>query len=225
MKEFNENHSGSGNGLISLILLVIIGLLVYQIYRMESIFELLTQEGIEVTAPVGENSIPTSEKGIEKAVPVSENSIEKSVPASEKEESPKTKKTLTPGSQKSKATGNKVQEQSKPAPTANQARPQRLTKDQISVSVKAKVENRYLSNRPDIPIKKDGITGKVTLNITVTRFGEVTKVSLNPASTIKDEDIIDSCKECALKTSLSSNYDCPDRQTGTITYTFAPYNA
>lgn len=95
-----------------------------------------------------------------------------------------------------------------------------MTKDQINVSVKAKVENRYLSNRSDIPIKKDGITGVVIIDIVVKSYGEVTKVSLNPASTIKDEDIIDSCKECALKTRLSSNFDCPDRQTGTITYTF-----
>lgn len=204
MNEFNENHSGSGNGLISLILLVIIGLLAYQIYRMESIFKLITQDGIEVSAPVGD-------KG-----------IEMSVPTSEKKESPKPEKTLRPGTQQSQATGNKVPEQSKPTTTTKPSGPQRLTKDQINVSVKAKVENRYLSNRPDIPIKKDGITGNITLNITVTRFGEVTKVSLNPASTIKDEDIIDSCKECALKTRLSSNYDCPDRQTGTITYTFAP---
>lgn len=204
MNEFNENHSGSGNGLISLILLVIIGLLAYQIYRMESIFKLITQDGIEVSAPVGD-------KG-----------IEMSVPTSEKKESPKPEKTLRPGTQQSQATGNKVPEQSKPTTTTKPSGPQRLTKDQINVSVKAKVENRYLSNRPDIPIKKDGITGNITLNITVTRFGEVTKVSLNPASTIKDEDIIDSCKECALKTRLSSNYDCPDRQTGTITYAFAP---
>lgn len=204
MNEFNENHSGIGNGLISLILLVIIGLLAYQIYRMESIFKLITQDGIEVSAPVGE-------KG-----------IEMSVPTSEKKESPKPEKTLRPGTQQSQATGNKVPGQSKPTTTTKPSGPQRLTKDQINVSVKAKVENRYLRHRPDIPIKKDGITGNVTLNITVTQFGEVTKVSLNPASTIKDEDIIDSCKECTLKTWLSSNYDCPDRQAGTITYTFAP---
>lgn len=213
MNEFNENHRGNGNGLISLILLVIIGLLVYQIYRMESIFELLTQEGIEVSTPIGE-------KDIEKSAPIGEKGIENPVPTSEKKESPKPEKTLTPSTQQSQATGNKVPEQSKPTTTTKPSGPQRLTKDQINVSVKAKVENRYLSHRPDIPIKKDGITGNVTLNITVTRFGEVTKVSLNPASTIKDEDIIDSCKECTLKTWLSSNYDCPDRQTGTITYTF-----
>lgn len=206
MNEFNENHSGSG--LISLILLVIIALLVYQIYRMESIFKLITQDGIEVTAPVGD----ASGKGKKDATAVIGDKT-----ISNKESVSKQAKS---DNGKDHATGNKVQGQSKPATAMKQSGPQRLTKDQINVSVKAKVENRYLSNRPDIPIKKDGITGVVVLNIVVTHFGEVTKVSLNPASTIKDADIIDSCKECALKTRLSSNFDCPDRQTGTITYTF-----
>lgn len=223
MNEFNENHSGSGNGLISLILLVIIVLLVYQIYRMESIFKLITQDGIEVAEPVGD----TSDKGKKDAsVVIGDKTISNKESVSKQSQSDNGKSHASNNKvqeqNKGQASNNKVQEQSKPTTTTKRSGPQRLTKDQINVSVKAKVENRYIERTSNYPIRKDGITGNVTLNITVTQFGEVTKVSLNPASTIKDEDIIDSCKECALKMRISSNYDSPSRQTGTITYTFAP---
>lgn len=205
MNEFNENQSGSGNGLISLILLVIIALLAYQIYRMESIFKLLTQDGIEVAAPTGVTG--GSDKKNE-------------APALGDNKASKPEKALATGAQQPKTVGSETPVQKKPSTTVKHSSPQRLSKDKIKVSVKAKVENRYISYKPDIPIKKDGITGVVVIDIVVKSYGGVTKVSLNPASTIKDEDIIDSCKECALKTDFSYNIDCPDRQTGTITYTF-----
>lgn len=104
MNEFNENHSGSG--LISLILLVIIGLLVYQIYRMESIFKLITQDGIEVTAPVGD----ASGKGKKDATAVIGDKT-----ISNKESVSKQAKS---DNGKDHATGNKVQGQSNPVHNA-----------------------------------------------------------------------------------------------------------
>lgn len=203
MNEFNENQSGSGNGLVSIILLVIIALLAYQIYRMESIFKLLTQDGIEVTAPAGVTG------GSDKKNEVSALGDKK---ASDEASAPKQAQSNDNNSQES--TKSETNKWSSP-------KSKRKTASYIEVSTKGKAENRYIERNWNRPITKDGITGVVVLNVVIKNFGEITKVSLNPASTITDEDIIDSCKECALKTQFSSNYDCPDRQTGTITYTFA----
>ena len=46
-------------------------------------------------------------------------------------------------------------------------------------------------------------------------------VLVNAASTISDDEILDACKEAALKTSFGYNPDAPNKSTGTITYTFA----
>lgn len=205
MNEFNENHSVSGNGLISIILLVIIGLLVYQIYRMESIFKLITQDGIEVAAPAVTGG---SDKKNEASALGDNKALDK---------------TSTPKQAQASDSKSQVKSESAKPETKKWSSPKSKLKttSYIEVSTKAKVENRYIErNWNNRPITKDGISGTIVLNVVVTHFGEVTKVSLNPASTIKDEEIIDSCKECALKTRLSSNFDCPDRQTGTITYTF-----
>lgn len=203
MNEFNENQSGSGNGLVSIILLVIIALLAYQIYRMESIFKLLTQDGIEVAAPAGVTR-GSDKKNEAPALGDNKASDEASAP----------KQAQSNDNNRQESTKSETNKWSFP-------KSKRKTASYIEVSTKGKAENRYIERNWDRPITKDGITGVVVLNVVIKNIGEITKVSLNPASTITDEDIIDSCKECALKTRFSSNYDCPDRQTGTITYTFA----
>lgn len=202
MNEFNENQSGSGNGLISLILLVIIALLAYQIYRMESIFKLLTQDGIEVAAPAGVTG-GSDKKNEAPALGDKKASDEASAP----------KQAQSNDNNSQESTKSETNKWSSP-------KSKRKTASYIEVSTKGKAENRYIERNWNRPITKDGIAGVVVLNVVIKNIGEITKVSLNPASTITDEDIIDSCKECALKTRFSSNYDCPDRQTGTITYTF-----
>lgn len=203
MNEFNENQSGSGNGLISIILLVIIALLAYQIYRMESIFKLLTQDGIEVAAPAGVTG-GSDKKNEAPALGDNKDSDEASAP-----------KQAQSNDSKNQSESTKPETKKRSSPKSK-----RKTTSYIEVSTKGKAENRYIERNWDRPATKDGITGVVVLNVVIKNFGEITKVSLNPASTITDEDIIDSCKECALKTRFSSNYDCPDRQRGTITYTF-----
>lgn len=90
----------------------------------------------------------------------------------------------------------------------------------VAVSAKVRVENRYVQGTTYVPKVTTGPTGTVIVNIKMTRVGAVTSASINRGSTITDEDIIDQCKEAALKTSFAYNPDAPEKSTGTITYTF-----
>ena len=74
-----------------------------------------------------------------------------------------------------------------------------------------------------LPIKvSTGPAGKVVLDIVVTRTGTVVSTSISSSSTLVVVDIVDACKEAALKTGFSYNPDAPDKQRGSITYTFTP---
>lgn len=95
-----------------------------------------------------------------------------------------------------------------------------LSNGHVSVSAKVKVENRYVSGTTYLPKVSVGPTGVVVINVTMDQVGIVGSVSVNTATTITDEDIIDLCKEAALKTRFSYNPDAPDKSRGTITYTF-----
>ena len=96
------------------------------------------------------------------------------------------------------------------------------TQVRVSVSAKVKVENRYVSGTTYLPKVTTGPTGTVVINVSMDRVGIVSSASVNSASTIFDEDIIDACKEAALKTSFGYNPEAPQKSTGTITYTFSP---
>lgn len=90
----------------------------------------------------------------------------------------------------------------------------------VSVSAKVKVENRYVTGTTYTPKVSTGPVGTVVVGVTMDRVGIVSKVSVNSGTTITDEDILDMCKECALKTHFAYNPDAPDKSVGTITYTF-----
>lgn len=90
----------------------------------------------------------------------------------------------------------------------------------VSVSAKVKVENRYVSGSTPLPKVTTGPAGFVVINVSMDRVGIVGSVSVNPNSTITVEEILDQCKEAALKTSFAYNPDAPNKSIGTITYTF-----
>ncbi|MCR5561613.1 MAG: hypothetical protein K6F58_07365 [Bacteroidales bacterium] len=94
------------------------------------------------------------------------------------------------------------------------------SKGPVSVSAKVKVENRYVSGTTYLPRVSTGPAGLVVIDVTMDQIGIVTAVSFNTKSTISDEDIIDLCKESALKTHFAYNPDAPEKSKGTITYTF-----
>lgn len=95
-----------------------------------------------------------------------------------------------------------------------------LSNGRVSVSAKVKVDNRYVEGTTHLPAVTVGPAGTVVVNVTMNQIGIVGAVSINSATTIKDENIIDLCKEAALRTRFSFNPDAPDKSRGTITYTF-----
>ena len=90
----------------------------------------------------------------------------------------------------------------------------------VSVTAKVKVEDRYVSGKTPIPSVTNGPTGVVVIGVTMNRVGIVSKATVNTGTTITDEEILDACKEAALKTSFGYNPEAPDHSIGTITYTF-----
>lgn len=120
----------------------------------------------------------------------------------------------------SKAPSTAVSGQSSSPSNSVAATKTTTSKGPVSVSAKVKVENRYVMGTTYVPKISTGQSGTVVIDVTLTRTGTVTAVSTNGRSTITDEDIIDACKEAALKTDFSYNPEAPDKSKGTITYTF-----
>ena len=90
----------------------------------------------------------------------------------------------------------------------------------VTASVKVKVENRYVQGTKYLPNVATGPIGEVVVDVTINRLGMVGSASINKLSTITDEDILDQCKEAALKTNFAYNPEAPESSRGTITYTF-----
>ncbi len=90
----------------------------------------------------------------------------------------------------------------------------------VSVTAKVKVEDRYVSGKTPVPSISTGPAGVVVIGVTMDRVGIVSKATVNSGTTITDEEIIDACKEAALKTSFGYNPEAPNHSVGTITYTF-----
>ena len=94
------------------------------------------------------------------------------------------------------------------------------TNGRVAVTAKVKVENRYVSGKTYVPNVTSGPIGVVVVNVSMDNIGIVGSASIGSGTTITDEDILDLCKEAALKTSFSYNPDAPRKSVGTITYTF-----
>ena len=120
----------------------------------------------------------------------------------------------------SKAPSTAVSGQSSSPSNSVAATKTTTSKGPVSVSAKVKVENRYVSGTTYLPRVSTGPAGLVVIDVTMDQIGIVTAVSFNTKSTISDEDIIDLCKESALKTHFAYNPDAPEKSKGTITYTF-----
>ena len=92
----------------------------------------------------------------------------------------------------------------------------------IVVESSYRIEDRYVSyivHEPEIMPTEPGV---VIIDIEVNYAGDVKKTTVNAASTINDESILDACRKAALQTDF--NYDSDKgyqtTQKGTITYTF-----
>lgn len=120
--------------------------------------------------------------------------------------------SINAGNQKTSASNTAAPSSDKKATTGSR---------RVTVSAKVKVENRYVQGETYLPAITKGPVGRVVINLTINRLGMVGSVSVNGASTISDEEIIDLCKDAALRTNFAYNPEAPEKSTGTITYTFA----
>ena len=106
-----------------------------------------------------------------------------------------------------------VNSASETAPT--QSRPS----GRVSVTSKVKVEDRYVE-KSTLPQVSSGPEGTVVINVTIDPGGNVTRAKVGTGTTIQDEDVLDKCKEAALKTRFNINVYVSSNHPGTITYTF-----
>lgn len=93
------------------------------------------------------------------------------------------------------------------------------TSGRVSVAAKVKVEDRY-AEKTVLPQVSTGPEGTVVVSITIDPGGNVSSAKIGSGSTIKDEEILDKCKEAALKTKFNINVYVGSKHPGTITYTF-----
>ena len=119
------------------------------------------------------------------------------------------------------ATAPKTAVSSTPTSKPSNTAPASGTKGRVAVSAKAKVENRYVEREIVLPKITTGPTGIVVINVSVDMIGKVVAVSVNSKSTITDEEILDECKDAALRTRFSYNTDVLSNVMGTITYSFS----
>ena len=90
----------------------------------------------------------------------------------------------------------------------------------VSISAKVKVEDRYVQGTTVLPKVKNGPVGVVIVGVVMNHGGTVTSARIQSGSTISDEDVLDACKEAALKTDFSVNIEVSEKHPATITYTF-----
>ncbi len=90
----------------------------------------------------------------------------------------------------------------------------------VSIAAKVKVEDRYVE-KTVLPQVSTSPEGTVVVNVTIDPGGSVSGAKIGSGSTIKDEEILDKCKEAALKSKFNINVYVGSKHPGTITYTFS----
>lgn len=89
----------------------------------------------------------------------------------------------------------------------------------VSVTAKVKVEDRYVE-KTVLPQVSTGPEGTVVVSVTIDPGGSVSGAKIGTGTTIQDEEILDKCKEAALKSKFNINVYVGSKHPGTITYTF-----
>lgn len=113
-----------------------------------------------------------------------------------------------------------AQEEYRAAKKANQNAPKKTVVSRLKVKSSYRMEDRYVRYEVYEPQELGTAEGIVKLDIKIDKYGDVKSAKLNSASTITDEEVIEACKKAALQTEFNYNYDAPNLQQGTITYTF-----
>ncbi len=208
----------NGNMVVKILAIVLIAILGINVYRTEKTNQIVSSIVEKVdslnTRLDSLEQIKTPNQGaslkavnkkvadISKAVARLESKVEKLSNSKQQTAATKPVVSSTPSSQPTST-----------VPTNN-------TKGRVAVSAKAKVENRYVEREIVLPKITIGPTGIVVINVSVDMVGKVVAVSVSGKSTITDEEILDECKDAALRTKFSYNTDVMKNITGTITYSF-----
>ena len=90
----------------------------------------------------------------------------------------------------------------------------------VTVSTSYRLEDRYVIGKVELPETLGSQAGTITVNITVSKYGDVKKTSIADGATITDPEVVEAVRRAALQTDFNSNYDAPELVDGTITYTF-----
>jgi len=90
----------------------------------------------------------------------------------------------------------------------------------VTVSTSYRLEDRYVVGKVELPEALGSQAGTITVNVSVSKYGDVKKTSVAEGATITDSEVIEAVRKAALKTNFNSNFDAPDIVEGTITYTF-----
>lgn len=210
---------------LAIILLIILGLNVYRTEttkkELATLSDTVSQIQSQVDSlefPVGQPAVPVGTnsnqiKGLEKRVAGLEskvNTLKNSVDCLSKTSSPKSQQTSPLESTSSgPSSASKLETNSRNGGSGK-----------VTVSAKVKVEDRYVNGSTVLPKVTKGPEGVVIIGIVMDNGGYVTSAKVRSGSTIKDEDILDACKEAALRTRFSMNLDVSDKHPATITYTF-----
>ncbi len=90
----------------------------------------------------------------------------------------------------------------------------------VRVSTSYHIEDRYVIGKVELPEVLGSQAGKVTVNISVDKYGTVKKTSVAEGATITDPNVIEAVRRAALQTDFNTNIDDDGLAPGTITYTF-----
>ncbi len=112
---------------------------------------------------------------------------------------------------------SEIEESEKAAKAEEMAKAARA---KVTVSTSYRLEDRYVIGKVELPEHLGTQSGTITVNVSVNEYGTVKKTSVAEGATITDPEVIESVRKAALQTDFNSNYDAPELQEGTITYTF-----
>ena len=112
---------------------------------------------------------------------------------------------------------SEIEESEKAAKAEERAKAARA---KVTVSTSYRLEDRYVIGKVELPEHLGSQVGTITVNVSVGQGGTVKKTSVADGATITDPEMIESVRKAALKTDFNTNFDAPELQEGTITYTF-----
>ena len=170
---------------------------------------------------IGYYSYKTSEevRELKNQLQVTENKVDSLMTATAKIAQAQSKKTVASKKQQPKTFWEELF--SALEDSGNQSTTKASTaKQKMTVTSSYRLEDRYVSYKVHLPEYVGDQEGKVVVNISVDRTGDVKKTSIGEGSTITDEEVLEASRKSALQTNFNYDSSAENPMVGTITYTF-----